>query len=106
MTTIAYPKPSQEPLVDQADLRFDRSDEVLTSEALDFVTRLTRTFRPRIDTLLIARRGKRAAWAAGARLDFGPRRGVDSGRGLAGRPYPRQTSCAASWRLQVRSTAR
>ena len=50
----------------------DRSEEVLTPEAIAFVARLTRAFAPRLATLLSARATRRKAFAAGAALDFDP----------------------------------
>jgi malate synthase len=45
-------------------------DEVLTAEALAFVADLVRTFQPRIEALLEARRKVQASLDAGQRLDF------------------------------------
>ena len=70
MTTALRPEMSDEDLVTLPELAYQRFDEVLTPEALDFIVKLTRNFRPRLEALLAARRGKRAAWAAGARLCF------------------------------------
>jgi malate synthase len=53
-------------------VRNDRFDEVLTPEAMAFVTRLTRAFAPRLKALLSARVTRREAVAAGAELDFDP----------------------------------
>jgi malate synthase len=46
--------------------------EILSAEAVAFVEDLNRRFRPRRDELLAARAERRAAIAAGARLDFLP----------------------------------
>ncbi|MEV6494605.1 malate synthase A, partial [Actinoplanes sp. NPDC051633] len=46
--------------------------EILSDEAVAFVTDLTRRFRPRRNELLAARAQRRAAIAAGASLDFLP----------------------------------
>ena len=48
----------------------DRSDEILTPEALDFVADLQRRFGSRRDDLLAERRERRGALAAGGTLDF------------------------------------
>jgi malate synthase len=45
-------------------------ERVLTAEALALLAALTTRFQPRLDTLLAARRDRRAAWAAGEPLDF------------------------------------
>ena len=46
--------------------------EILSDEAVAFVTELNRRFRPRRDELLAARAARRAAIAAGGTLDFLP----------------------------------
>lgn len=47
-------------------------DHILSREALQFVARLTRAFRARLDGLLADRAARRARWADGERLDFLP----------------------------------
>ena len=70
MTTALRPETSKESFSTSPELATARFDEILTPEALDFIARLTRAFRPRLEERLAARRAKRASWAAGARLDF------------------------------------
>jgi malate synthase len=53
----------------------DRADEVLTTEAVDFVADLHRRFGARRTGLLADRRSRRAALAGGATLDFLPETG-------------------------------
>jgi malate synthase len=69
--TIVYSSPVAE-AVRITGPQVSREEEVLTQQALQFVTGLVREFRPRIDELLPARRERRDRWAAGARLDFLP----------------------------------
>ena len=45
-------------------------DEILTAEALSFLARLTREFRPRIDEALARRRERQARLDAGETLEF------------------------------------
>ena len=45
-------------------------DEILTSEALAFLARLTREFRPRIEEALERRAARQARLAAGEKLEF------------------------------------
>ena len=61
--------------VSRSDVAVTRLDvpgasEVLTAPALEFVAELVREFRPRIETLLAARRARRVRWAGGEPLDF------------------------------------
>ncbi len=48
------------------------SDQVLTPEALAFITDLTERFRPRLQALLETRRTRQARWDAGEAPDFLP----------------------------------
>ena len=55
---------------DVAPLREDRSDEILSDEALDFVAELHARFEPRRRELLTARRERTAELLRGGTLDF------------------------------------
>lgn len=50
----------------------DRYDEILTTEALEFLADLHRRFEPRRQELLAARKRRQEEISAGANLDFLP----------------------------------
>ncbi|HKP28689.1 MAG TPA: malate synthase A [Gemmatimonadales bacterium] len=58
------------PLVEVVGPFVPEGSKVLTVEALDFVGKLVREFRPRLEELLAARVERRRRWAEGEQLEF------------------------------------
>ena len=80
--------------------------EILTTEALELVARLHRTFEPRRRELLAARQARAAALDAGGTLDFLPETAHIREDRAGGSP-PRPPTCrTAASRSPARSIAR